>query len=69
MTIRACFVFVMHARPCLCRLLQRQCRKEEDIDKGDGRSSRSLQGGTQPQHSGKQPEKKEVVTVTTVKMD
>ena len=35
------FVFVMQARSCLCRLFQHQCRKEEDIDKGDGRSSRS----------------------------
>ena len=69
MTIRACSVFVVHARPCLCRLLQQQCRTEDDIDKGDGRSSRSLQGGTQPQHSGEQPEKKEAVTKTTVKMD
>jgi hypothetical protein len=42
------FVFVMHARSCLCRLLQPQCRKEDDIDKGDGRSSRSLHGGKQP---------------------
>ena len=49
-------VFVMHARSCLCRLLQPPCRKEDDIDKGDGRSSRSLHGDKQPQHSGEQPE-------------
>jgi hypothetical protein len=54
MTIRACFVFVMHARSCLCRLLQPPCRKEDDIDKGDGRSSRSLHGDKQPKHSGEQ---------------
>ena len=29
---------------------------EEDIDQGDSRSSRSLQGGKQPQRSGEQPE-------------
>jgi hypothetical protein len=53
------FVFVMPARSCLCRLLQHPCRKEEDIDKGDGRSSRSLQGGRQPQHSGAEDGKEE----------
>ena len=35
------FVFVMHARSCLCRLLQHPCRKTAEINKGDGRSSRS----------------------------
>ena len=29
---------------------------EEDIDQGDSRSSRSLQGGKQPQRSGEPPE-------------
>ena len=50
------FVFVMRARWCLCRLLQPPCRKEEDIDKGDGRSSRSLHGDKQPRHSQEPPE-------------
>jgi hypothetical protein len=55
--IRACLcLFVLHAPSCLCRLLHPQCRKEQDIDKGDGRSSRSLHGDKQPQHSGEQPE-------------
>ena len=36
---------------------------EEDIDEGDGRSSRSLQGGKQTQHSGEQPGKQGAVPV------
>jgi hypothetical protein len=62
------FVFVMLARSCLYRLLQHPCRKEVDIDKRDGRSSRSLQGGRQPQHSGAQPAKQGAMPMTTVHM-
>ena len=60
------FVFVMHARSCLCRLLQQPCRTEEDIDTGDGRSSRSLHEGRQPQHSGAQTAKQGEVPMTAV---
>ena len=60
------FVFVMHARSCLCRLLQQPCRTEEDIDTGDGRSSRSLHEGRQPQHSGAQQAKQGEVPMTAV---
>jgi hypothetical protein len=37
--------------------------------KGDGRSSRSLQGRRQPQHSGAQPAKQGEVPMTSVQMD
>jgi hypothetical protein len=38
------FVFVMHARSCLCRLLQPPCRKEEDINKGAAVKGAANQG-------------------------
>ena len=40
-SVACALVFVMHACLCLCRLLQHPCRKTEEINKGDGRSSRS----------------------------
>ena len=68
MTVRACLSLrCMRARVCAGSCSDSD-ENEDDIDQGDSRSSRSLQGGKQPQRSGEQPEKRRAVTMTTVDM-
>ena len=66
MTVRACLSLrCMRARVCAGSCSDSD-ENEDDIDQGDSRSSRSLQGGKRPQHSGEQPpEKKGAVTMMT----
>ena len=56
MTMCACLsLSCMRARVCVGSCSDSD-ENEEDIDQGDGRSSRSLPGGKQPQCSGEPPE-------------
>ena len=56
MTMCACLsLLCMRARVCVGSCSDSD-ENEEDIDQGDGRSSRSLPGGKQPQCSGAPPE-------------